>query len=136
MLVIMIMRRAASLCEVVMEGADVVLAIAAGPDVLETVRLAVLLLNHLPEVLGTIVDLARLVDALLALLTAGAAASQAAQVAREARGAAPEVAADLAEGAGGLTAGQLRLLLLLLLLRGVVADAGRQRRDAHHVIGR
>lgn len=42
---------------------DVVFAIATGSDILQPVCFPVLLLNHLTKILGTIVDLARLVDA-------------------------------------------------------------------------
>lgn len=53
---------AASLCMVV-KRSDIVFAVATGPHILEPVRIPVLLLNHLTEILGAIVHLARFVDA-------------------------------------------------------------------------
>jgi hypothetical protein len=54
---------AAASLVVVVEHSDIVFAIATGPHILEPVRIPVLLLNHLTEILGAVMDLARLVDA-------------------------------------------------------------------------
>lgn len=54
---------AAASLVVVVKRSDIVFAIATGPHILEPVRIPILLLNHLTEILGAVMDLARLVDA-------------------------------------------------------------------------
>lgn len=57
-------RRAVTLGEVMLvEYSNVVFPVATCPDILEPIRLPILALNHLPQILCTIMHLTRLVDA-------------------------------------------------------------------------
>lgn len=91
-----------SLANKVWQSANIMLAIAACPDILETVRFPILALDHFSQVLGTIVGLARFVDADI-LSTDGPAASS--QSARQL--AAFPVAAELVQRSYRWTLGRL-----------------------------